>query len=137
MAEFKVVIADVKTGKTYNQVVGGQNANALVGKKIGDNVDGKIVHLPFFKLKITGGSDKSGVPMRQDLQGGKRKRVLLTKGVGFHPDDKGVRGKKTIRGNTINPDIIQINMKIVKYGPKKIEDSFAEKEKKTDKEEKK
>jgi small subunit ribosomal protein S6e len=127
MAEFKVVIADVKTGKTYNRDVGGQNANALIGKKIGDEIDGNFVDLPFFKLKITGGSDKSGIPMRQDLHGSRRKRVLLTEGVGFHPEDDGVRMKKTVRGNTINPDIIQINMKIVKHGPKKIEDSFAEK----------
>ena len=32
MAEFKVVIADVKTGKSYNRDVSGQNANALIGK---------------------------------------------------------------------------------------------------------
>ena len=110
MAEFKVVIADVKTGKTYNRDVGGQNANALIGKKIGDEIDGNFVDLPFFKLKITGGSDKSGIPMRQDLHGSRRKRILLTEGVGFHPEDDGVRMKKTVRGNTINPDIIQINI---------------------------
>ena len=130
MAEFKVVIADVKSGKTYNRDVSGQDANALIGKRIGDEIDGNFVGLPFYKLKITGGSDKSGIPMRQDLQGGRRKRVLLTEGVGFHPKDEGVREKKTVRGNTINPDIAQINMKIVKHGPKKIEDAFAEKKEK-------
>ena len=35
------------------------------------------------KLKLTGGSDKSGVPMRDDVHGSARKRVLLSKGVDY------------------------------------------------------
>ena len=113
MAEFKVVIADVKTGKTYNRDVGGQNANALIGKKIGDEIDGNFVDLPFFKLKITGGSDKDGFPMRPNIHGGVRVGAILSEGVGFHSTRKGERKRKTLRGNVITDSIVQINMKVL------------------------
>ena len=73
MVEFKAVINDVKTGKSYQMDVSGHHANSLIGKKIGDVVDGIFVSLPGYKLTISGGSDKDGVPMRSDLPGGKRK----------------------------------------------------------------
>src|SRR3989304_5267696 len=65
MAEFKAVIADPKSGKTYKRDVAGQFANALVGRKLGEEIDGLFVGLPGYKLVITGGSDKDGVPMRR------------------------------------------------------------------------
>ena len=61
------------------------------------------------KMKITGGSDKSGVPMRSDIHGSARKYVLLTKGVGLQDAEKGQRVRKLTRGNTISEEIYQIN----------------------------
>lgn len=127
MVEFKAVISDPKSGKSYAKDVGGHYASTLIGKKIGDEVDGIFVGLPGYKLVITGGSDKDGVPMRRDIPGPRRKEVLITKGIGFWPKDKGVRKRKTLRGNAISPDILQLNMKIVSRGPKSIEDAFKEK----------
>jgi len=129
MAEFKAVIADTKNGKTYKRDIAGQFANALVGRKLGEEIDGLFVGLPGYKLLITGGSDKDGFPMRKDLPGPRRRRVLLSGGVGFHPSRKGLRKKKTVRGNTISPDTLQLNLKITLRGPKSIEDQFKEKEK--------
>ncbi len=83
MAEFKAVIADPKTGKAYKRDISGHYANALIGKKIGEDLDGLYVGLPGYKLQITGGSDKDGFPMRSDLPGPRRKRLLLSGGVGF------------------------------------------------------
>ena len=60
MVEFKAVINDVKTGKSYQMDVSGHHANSLIGKKIGDVVDGIFVSLPGYKLTISGGSDKDG-----------------------------------------------------------------------------
>jgi hypothetical protein len=37
---------------------------------------------------------------------------------------KGLRLRKTVRGNTISNDIIQINLKITKEGSKKLSDIF-------------
>ncbi|MGC8982407.1 MAG: 30S ribosomal protein S6e [Desulfurococcaceae archaeon] len=88
---------------------------ALLGLKIGDEIDGGLVGLKGYKLVITGGSDISGFPMRPDIPGPVKKRVLLSGPPGFHPKEKGERRRKTVRGNTIAPDIVQINTKI-KYG---------------------
>lgn len=130
MVEFKTVISDPRTGKTYQWDVKGHHANSLIGKRIGDEVDGIFVSLPGYKLVVTGGSDKEGFPMRKDVPGPRRRKVLVTEGVGFHPKDKGVRKRKTMRGNTISPDIVQVNMKITVHGSKLIEDLLKEEESK-------
>ena len=85
-------------------------ANSLLGLQIGNDIDAAIVGLAG-KMKITGGSDKSGVPMRTDLHGGSRKYVLLSKGVGLQDAEKGQRVRKLTRGNTISEEIYQINSK--------------------------
>jgi small subunit ribosomal protein S6e len=72
-------------------------------------------------MEITGGTDKDGFPMRKDLPGMGRKRLLLSKSVGFRPKEKGLRKKKSVRGNTINQDVVQINMKVTKYSAKPID----------------
>src|SRR5438132_1200079 len=64
LAEFKAVIADPKSGKSYKRDITGHYANALIGKKLGEDLDGLYVGLPGYKLQITGGSDKDGFPMR-------------------------------------------------------------------------
>ncbi len=120
MVEFKVVVNDVKGGKSHQVQISGHHANSLIGKKIGDEVDGIFISLPGYKLSITGGTDKNGFPMRNDLPGTIRRRLLLSKSKGFHPKENGLRHKKSIRGNTVNQDLVQINMKVTKYGSKPV-----------------
>jgi small subunit ribosomal protein S6e len=113
MAKFKIIVSDPKSGRAKTVEVEGARAVPLIGKKIGDTVDGSIVGMPGIKLLITGGSDKDGFPMRSDIHGGVKAEVLLSGGVGFKPKDKGERRRKTIRGNMITEDIVQINMKVI------------------------
>jgi len=122
MVEFKVVVNDIQTGKSYNIAVSGHHANSLIGKKINDEVVGIFVSLPGYKLQITGGTDKDGFPMRHDVPGSTRRRLLLSKGLGFKPEENGKRKKKSVRGNTINQEIVQVNMKVMKPGAKPIEE---------------
>lgn len=124
MVEFKAVINDGKSGKSHNVAVTGHHANSLIGKSIGEVVDGIFVGLPGYKLKITGGSDKNGTPMRKDLPGNKRRRILLSESLGFHPVSDGQRRRKAIRGRTISSEVTQINMMVENYGSKSIEDTF-------------
>ena len=126
MATFKVVINDPQTGRSYQKEITGTKANSLIGKRIGQEIDGVFVDFPGYKLLITGGTDKVGFPMRKNLQGAKRKKLLLKGGIGFHPKRPGMRKKKMVRGNTISAEIVQINMKIVQYGPKPIEEAIRE-----------
>ena len=121
MVEFKVVVNDTKNGKSHQVPVSGHHANSLIGKKIGDEVDGIFISLPGYKLQITGGTDKDGFPMRKDFPGIGRRRLLLTKGVGFKPKENGLRRKKSIKGNTVNQNIVQINMSVTKYSSKPID----------------
>ncbi len=122
MAEFKAVVNDKKTGKSYNVAVSGHHANSLIGISIGETVDGVFFGLPEYKIKITGGSDSDGTPMRKDLPGNKRLKLLLSEGKGFHEVYHGERKRTAIRGNTISDAIVQINCVIEEYGPKSIEE---------------
>ena len=105
MANFKLTISDVK-GKSITKELKEGDANPLMGLIVGAETDAAIVG-----LKITGGSDKSGVPMRGDLHGMARKRVLLSKGVGLQDTEKGLRKRKLVRGNTVSDEIFQVNCK--------------------------
>jgi small subunit ribosomal protein S6e len=125
MVDFKVVVGDVKTGRSHKVTVSGHHANSLVGKNIGEVVDGIFVGLPGYKLKITGGSDGNGTPMRKDLPGNKRRKILLSDGLGFHETYPGERRRKALRGSAISNEIVQINMSVAEYGPKSIEEMLS------------
>ena len=125
MVDFKAIINDVKTGKSYNVAVSGHHANSLIGKNIGEIVDGIFVGLPGYKLKITGGSDNTGVPMRGDMPGNKRRKLLMADGQSFHEKYPGQRKRVAVRGSTISSAIVQINMAVAEYGPKSIEECLS------------
>ena len=122
MAKFQLNIGNPETKKTYKTVVEGAKANSLIGKKLKEDVEGGPLGFPGYIFKITGGSDKDGFPMRDNLEGPIRKRILSTKSQGFRIKDEGLKERKLVRGNTINDEIYQINMKIVQVGTKKIEE---------------
>ncbi len=109
----------------------------FLGKKIGEKVPADSIGLAGFELEITGGSDKEGFPMRKDVEGQGRKRIVLSGPPGYNPDRKGKRKRKSVRGNTISADIVQINTKIVKAGPKSAEELWGVKPNEKPKEEKK
>ena len=129
--------------RSYAVDISGSNYNHFLGKKIGDSVDGIFVgdgeiSLGGFKLEITGGSDLTGTPMRVDLDGGGRKKVLVSPSTGFkgHKIVKkkggryrytydGLRKRRAFRGNVISSDTRQINLKIVESGNKTLSDIFS------------
>ncbi len=120
MADFKVVVSDPKT-KSYQFDVKGPDANKFIGKAIGETIDGGVVGLAGYTLKITGGTDKSGFVMRGDLPGSTRQRILVAVGTGYKAKSNGVRRRKFMRGKEIAPDVIQINTMVAEYGNKSIE----------------
>ena len=119
MAKFKIVISDPETGKSNVVELEDARAVPLIGRKIGDVLDGAVVGLAGHKVLITGGTDSSGFPMRPDIHGGIKTRVLLSGGVGYRAKEKGKRKRKTVRGNTITEDTAQINMKIIEKPSRK------------------
>jgi len=109
LANLKLTISDIK-GKSVSKELKDNDVNPLLGLQLGSEADASIVGLTG-KLKLTGGSDKSGVPMRTDVHGAARKRVLLVKGVGLQDAEYGQRKRKLMRGNIVSEEIYQLNCK--------------------------
>jgi len=135
---FKINISD--KGKTLKIET---DSESLIGKKIGEPLHGKEISkdLEGYELEITGTSDIAGFPGKKDVEGSVLKRVLLEKGFGMKKKPrkegkkpvstpKGLRLKKTVRGNTISKDVVQINMIVKKEGSKKFSDLLPKKESK-------
>jgi small subunit ribosomal protein S6e len=112
MVKFKLIISNPKTKKVTVTELEGPKALPLVGREIGDVIDGSIVGLSGSKIRITGGSDKDGIPMRPDVHGGGKKYIILSGGVGFRPKKPGERQRKLVRGRVITDETYQINMVI-------------------------
>ncbi|MBN1214396.1 MAG: 30S ribosomal protein S6e [Candidatus Lokiarchaeota archaeon] len=91
--------------------------NRLEGMKIGEILKGGLVGFPNYEFEVTGGSDASGFPMRKDVHGPVKKRILFAKkGIGYHPVRKGQKRRRTVRGNEITSDMTLVNLKVIKYG---------------------
>jgi small subunit ribosomal protein S6e len=130
--EIKLAIGSKEEKKVFKHIVSGADAEKLFGKKIGDKFRGEIIGLNGYELEITGGSDNSGFPMRKDIDGPGRKKVVVVKSLGFNSKIKGQRKRRSIRGNTISADTAQINCKVVKAGKDKIAKLLGGEEKPTE-----
>ncbi|MFX1261795.1 MAG: 30S ribosomal protein S6e [Promethearchaeota archaeon] len=119
---FKLVISDPEEGKAIQYELDDAKTNALVGKSVGDVVEGDALGLPGYKLKITGGSDASGFPIRPDVHGSGKKRILIKGPPGFRSKRKGMAKRRTVRGRELNLDISQVNMRIEEKGSTPLEE---------------
>src|SRR5918994_519284 len=109
LAQFKLIVSD-RNGRTIAQELKDRTAQPLLGTRVGSIIDSSIVGVAGGKLKITGGSDKSGTPMRPDVHGGVRKYVLLSTGVGNRSE---ARVRKLVRGNMVTEEIYQLNSMLI------------------------
>lgn len=107
MANFKLTVSDI-AGKSVSKELKDAEAIPLLGLEIGSDADASVLGLPG-TITVTGGSDKSGVPMRSDVHGAARKYVLMSRGVGLRDAERGERVRKLVRGNQISEEIYQIN----------------------------
>merc|ERR1719446_1724725 len=68
-------------------------------------------------MKISGGNDKQGFPMKQGILTNQRVRLLFKKGMStFRERRKGCRKRKSVRGCIVGPDLAIMNLVIVKKG---------------------
>ncbi|MFL6491300.1 MAG: S6e family ribosomal protein [Nitrososphaera sp.] len=109
MAQFKLIVSD-KKGRSMAQELKDRAAQPLLGTKVGSVIDSSIVGVAGGKLKITGGSDRAGTPMRPDVHGGVKKYVLLSTGVGNRSE---ARVRKLVRGNMVTEEIYQLNSMLI------------------------
>ena len=137
---FKINIAD-KSGKTFKLEL---ETEEFVGKSLHDKIQGKelLPDLAGYKFEISGTSDKSGFTSMKGVEGIGLKRVLLTYGKVMkrrprregkkkrsNARPKGLRLRKTVRGQVISPEITQINLKVLKEGGKKLSEVFPDQNK--------
>jgi small subunit ribosomal protein S6e len=120
----RLVISEPKSGKTLQKEIADDMCEVLYGKKIGEKIDGDMIGLSGYEFEIRGGSDFCGFPMRKDVDGTLRKKILAVSGVGIKKKDPGIRTRKTVAGNTVYDKTAQINVKVLKIGS---DDFFAEK----------
>jgi len=125
----RIVISEAN-GKSHQFELQKDKEAALAGKKIGDELEGNLVGAAGYTLELTGGSDGSGFPMREDVRGSARKSILTSDGVGFNATRAGERRRKFVRGNTYSSEIVQVNMKVKSPGPTPLDQLFPKTEKK-------
>src|SRR5690242_17420377 len=116
MVEFKLVISDA--AKSFARNVGDPQSAGFLGKRIGESVGGELIGLTGYTLKITGGTDKSGFPLRPDIPGARQVRVFVGEGFGFSAPRHGMRKRRSFRGNQVSEDTVQINTVVDQKGAK-------------------
>jgi len=127
--EVKCVINDVKGKKSYSKSI---KKDLLMNRRVKDKVPGSLFGLVGYELEIRGGSDSAGFPLRPEIKSPLRKKILVGDSVGVKVKRKGMFKRKTVRGNTIDTNIAQVNLAVSKYGTKKVEELLGvEKEGKT------
>ena len=114
MVEFKLVISDA--AKSYPRAVQDPQSAGFLGKRIGESVGGELLGLGGYTLRITGGTDRSGFPLRPDLPGGRQVRIFVGEGFGFHAPRPGMRKRRTFRGGAISEETVQINLVVEQKG---------------------
>jgi small subunit ribosomal protein S6e len=115
MTELKLVISD--GAKSYAFTAQEAQAAGFLGKRLGETIGGELLGLAKYTLKITGGTDKNGFPMRADLTGARQQRILTGESPGYHPKKRGVRDRRTFRGNTISEETAQVSLQVTEKGP--------------------
>jgi small subunit ribosomal protein S6e len=123
MVDYKLVISE-RDHSIARNVTDPQSAGFL-GKRIGEVVGGELIGASGYTFRITGGSDRAGFPLRPDLPGARQVRLYVGEGFGFHAPRRGMRRRRTFRGNTISEDTVQINLVVDQRGPKPLAELFA------------
>ncbi len=126
----KLIVSDPENGKSYNLEVPDAKKAYLLGKRLGEEIEGSLLGVEGYSFVITGGSDNCGAPIRNDIPGTRKLKAYLSGGVGFKPKKEGERRKKSVRGNEICDEIVQVNVKVSKKGQKPLDELLGKKEEK-------
>ncbi len=78
-----LVYSDAKTGKSAQLTIDPAKVPMLLSYKITDVIDGSEFGMPGYKFKITGGTDTSGFPLRNSIQGSIKTKVLRRTGFSY------------------------------------------------------
>lgn len=119
----RIVISE-SSGKSHQAEIPKDKESAIIGKKIGDELDGNLIGAAGYVLKLTGGSDGSGFPMKVEIYGHAKKLTLMSEGVGFKASRSGERKRRYVRGNAYSSEIAQVNAVVKTAGATPLEQLF-------------
>ncbi|MEM3839376.1 MAG: S6e family ribosomal protein [Candidatus Micrarchaeaceae archaeon] len=128
----KIVYSDRKSGKTSQAEVPKEFEGMVIGKKIGEQIEGSVIKLDGIKMQITGLTDNTGASSRREIDGTRKAWPLLSSPPGIRKAKHGYRARRLIRGNTVSADTAQVNTVIVEMGSYTAEQLFKPKEKKAE-----
>lgn len=115
-------VIGTSSGETHSIDLDDQQEQTLIGKQIGDTVDGAALGLDGYTLEITGGSDQDGFPMRDEIPGTGRRKVLAGDEIGQRDLRDGERRRVSVRGNIISDAIEQVNLTVTEEGDDSVEE---------------
>lgn len=108
-------VIDIDDEKRLQNLYERRMAQEIDGQVLGEEFDGYI-------LRISGGNDKQGFPMRQGILTNTRVRLLCKKGQkAYRQRRAGERKRKSVRGCIIGNDIAVLNLVVTQVGEKTIE----------------
>jgi small subunit ribosomal protein S6e len=108
-----LIVSDPRNGTSQRVELDDQQLRAIIGTRIGQVIDGTLAGLQGYKIKLTGGTDKDGIPMRPDVHGSAKARIVLSGGVGYKPKNIGKRKRKVVRGNIVSAETTFLNFSIM------------------------
>lgn len=123
-----LIISDPAAGTSQRVEIEDNQLRSLAGTRIGQTIDGSLAGMQGYKIKLTGGTDKDGIPMRPDVHGSAKSHIILSGGVGYKPKNSGELKRKVVRGNTVSTETTFLNFAITEAPKKKKAEPKPEKE---------
>jgi ribosomal protein S6E (S10) len=107
-------VLEIDDEKRLRNLYDRRMAQEIDGAVLGEEFEGSI-------LRISGGNDKQGFPMRQGVLTNNRVRLLCKKGAkAYRPRRAGERKRKSVRGCIVGHDIAVLNLVVTQVGDKEI-----------------
>jgi ribosomal protein S6E (S10) len=107
-------IIDIDDEKRLQNLYERRMAQEIDGAVLGEEFQGTI-------MRISGGNDKQGFPMRQGILTNTRVRLLCSKGAkAYRQRRAGERKRKSVRGCIVGHDISVLNLVVTELGDKQI-----------------
>ena len=97
---------------------------SLYERRMAQEIDGGVLGEEFegYILRVSGGNDKQGFPMRQGVLTNTRVRLLCKKGhKAYRQRRAGERKRKSVRGCIVGQDIAVLNLVVTQIGANTIE----------------
>merc|ERR1712002_1036113 len=120
LGDMKLNVSNPATGcQKLFEIEDEKKLRVFYEKRMGSEVDADSLGDEWkgYIVRITGGNDKQGFPMKQGVLTNNRVRPLLSKGHScYRPRKKGERQRKSVRGCIVDANLSVLNLVILRKG---------------------